>query len=396
MKVRTSPRRLGKVRVDRSPRIRQHPWQGSNVPRIGDDDQFESRYMSRLLARLTEYGAIPVTYQKDRAGLDVGAHVLVEGPTGWTPTQVRVWFQVKGKKASTLPLVEYEKGTAIGIRVPVDHLRFWYAAPEPVYLAVYVEAADEFVAEDIRDVVDRQWPGGTFYAAVPESQDTVTVALDSSRVIDERRVREMLSHRSMRVDGPAFRGRPLGHRFDPLRSRLAVCTPDLFIRLATRLLDVHDFRPNIAHEVAPGLRLVRGRLYQTLEWQSPAFSEYGVGPDDDFRDEPPVDFMHGDVVLLLDSAPQRQHLSIDDLDALRGSLRDRPATSAVAVLFNGPELSGTRGLWRSTLVDQLEMHQAGSPVHLLGLESVTSLLLVATLVYLDFAGDLSWDHVNYQ
>lgn len=34
---------------------------------------------------------------------------------------------------------------------------FWYTAPEATYLAVYVEDLDVFLAEDVRDVVDRQW-----------------------------------------------------------------------------------------------------------------------------------------------------------------------------------------------------------------------------------------------
>jgi hypothetical protein len=56
----------------------------------------------------------------------------------------------------------------------VNHLRFWYAAPEPVYLVVYVESVDLFIAEDVRDIVDRQWPRGSFYRDVPESQHEVT------------------------------------------------------------------------------------------------------------------------------------------------------------------------------------------------------------------------------
>ncbi len=34
-------------------------------------------------------------------------------------------------------------------------------------------------------------------------------------------------------------------------------------------------------------------------------------------------------------------------------------------------------------------------VRQLGLEAVSSLLLVATLVYLDFAPQIAWEHVNY-
>lgn len=32
----------------------------------------------------------------------------------------------------------------------------WYSAPESTYLVEYVEATDAFLAEDVRDIVDRQ------------------------------------------------------------------------------------------------------------------------------------------------------------------------------------------------------------------------------------------------
>lgn len=34
-------------------------------------------------------------------------------------------------------------------------------------------------------------------------------------------------------------------------------------------------------------------LQPDLEWQSPAFAEYGFGPSDDFRIEPEVESIHG-------------------------------------------------------------------------------------------------------
>jgi hypothetical protein len=186
--------------------------------------------------------------------------------------------QVKSKRAETLSLESFQTRARIDVSVQVDHLQFWYAVPEPVYLVVYVEAADAFVAEDIRDIVERQWPAGSFYPAVAEMGATVTVHVDRHRVLDGARLDAMLAHRSMRIDGPAFRGRPLGHRFDPLRSQIDVCAPELFERLARRLLEAHDFRLTHAGRVTRDLSTAQGRLYQTLEWQSPVFAEFGMGP----------------------------------------------------------------------------------------------------------------------
>ncbi len=364
------------------------------MPRIGDDDQFESEYMAKLRALLTTRG-VPLTYDKDRAGIDTGLHLFVGEASGRDATQVRVWFQVKGKRAETLSLERYQNRDRIDVSVQVDHLRFWYAAPEPVYLVVYVEAADAFVAEDIRDIVERQWPAGSFYPAVAAMGATVMVHVDTRRVLDIARLDTMLAHRSMRIDGPAFRGRPLGHRFDPLRSQIDVCAPELFKRLARMLLEAHDFRATCTATATHDLDLIEGRLYQTLEWQSPAFAEFGVGPGDDFRDEPPIESIHGQVLLALDSRPDRQHLADVEQDGLQEALDSAATDATVLVMFNGRDLSGTGGLWRSTMRD-LEVYERFGGVYLVGLEALTSLLLVATLVYLNVAPELCWRYVNFQ
>lgn len=364
------------------------------MPGIGDDDQFESEYMAKMRALLTTRG-VPLTYDKDRAGIDTGLHLFVEGPSGRDASQVRVWFQVKGKRAETLSLEGYEGRDQVDVSVKVDHLRFWYAAAEPVYLVVYVEAADVFVAEDIRDIVDRQWPGGSFYPAVAAMGATVTVHVETDRVLDDARLDGMLAHRSMRIDGPAFRGRPLGHRFDPLRSQVDVCAPELFERLTRKLLNAHDFHGDLSDAVTDDLTLVQGRLYQTLEWQSPAFAEFGVGPEDDFRDEPPIESIHGRVVLALDSRPDREDLADVERDRLQAAFNSAGRDTTILVMFNGRDLSTTGGLWRSTM-RELEVHQRLGGLHLVGLEAMTSLLLVATLVYLDVAPELSWRYVNFQ
>jgi len=364
------------------------------MTRIGDDDQFESEYMAMLRALLTPHG-VPVSYEKDRVGIDTGLHLFVEGPSGFDATHARVWFQAKGKRTSTLPLDRYQELQDINVVVQVSHLQFWFASPEPVYLVVYVQSADVFVAEDVRDIVERQWPAGSFYPAVRQSGKTVTLRVDTSQVLDSVRLKAMLAHRSMRIDGPAFRGRPLGHRFDPLRSQIEVCSPDLFERLIGRVFDAHDFRERDSAAVSLDLRLASGVLHQTLAWQSPAFAEFGFGPPVDFREEPAVEFIHGSVLIAVDMRPEREDLADKELAALRTTLDDSPEDVAVAIVFNASDLSSTGGLWRSTLRDLQAFDRSGG-VTLIGLEAVTSLLLVATLIYLDVAPELSWRYVNYQ
>jgi hypothetical protein len=369
------------------------------VPVIGQQDEFELKYMARLRAMLVEHG-IPIDYAVDRVAIDTGLHLFASSPTGRRATHARVWFQAKGKRAATLPLASFRSASTIPVSVRADHLRFWAAAPEPVYLAVYIEAADEFIAEDVRDIVERQWPANAFYSAVPESQQQVTVHVDAHQRLDGARIAAMLAHRSMRIDGPPFRGRPLGHRYDPLRSTLAPPPRDVFDRLVTRLLADHDFRPGgEAITVALDLTAVHGRFYETLEWQSPAFSEYGRSPYDDLRDEPPVEFLHGSVTVFIDPQPARVSLADPDQDRISQLLLGQDALlrtpeEPLLAIFNARDLSGTGGLWRNLVRDL-----AGSGVPFarhIGLEALSSLVLVAPLVYMDFAPELAWEHVNYR
>jgi hypothetical protein len=368
-------------------------WDAVVVPGAGESDVFEAVYMAKLKALLAPHGVI-LTYDQDRAAIDTGLHLFLEGDGDRQASQVRVWFQAKGKMAGTLPLENYRTAQTVTVKVKVDHLRFWVAAPDPVYLVVYVESGDEFIAEDVRDIVERQWPRGVFYSKVPASQGEVTLGVVTTAKLDGARVAAMLRHRSMRIDGPAFRGRPLGHRFDPIRSQIATLPPATFDRLVQRILAAHDFRDTETIDVAPDLKIVRGRLYETLSWQSPAFAEYGYGPTDDFRVEPSYETLHGKVVLIVDRSGGRASLSHAELAAITKSADPLSAETSLTVIFNNPDLSGTGGLWRRTLRD-LRFRDTYAQVRQIGLEAITFLVLVTTLVYLDLAPEIAWDHVSY-
>ena len=84
---------------------------------MDDDDAFESHYMARLSVLLSEHG-VEIRYAKDRAGIDTGLHLFVQGTEGRQATHSRVWFQVKGKRAATLSALEFEAAptVALGLR----------------------------------------------------------------------------------------------------------------------------------------------------------------------------------------------------------------------------------------------------------------------------------------
>lgn len=368
---------------------------------MGEHDELENRYMPRFEALLSESGVV-VEYRRDRAGIDTGLHLFAreekptkqgEGRPYWRALAGRVWFQLKGVHASTMSADEFHAATHVTVNVGVEHLKFWFAAPEPVYLVVYVESVDTFVGIDVRELVEREW-GRTFYASMRARSGEITTHVPTASVMNSERIASLVNHRSMRIDGPAFRGRPLGHRMDPLRSVLAHPPKERWVEMVNRVLQVHDFREASRHQVGK-LTVLHGTIAQTLLWQSPAFAEYGHRYAGEVRDEPAPEQVFGDVCVVLDSDRDRTAFS-DEEAAAATELIDAAATNeeSVVLFFRSRDLGGTGGLWRSTARGSTPSGWSGV-WHQLGLEALSFLVLTATLVYLEFASDLDWDEANY-
>ena len=132
-------------------------------PIIGKEDQFERRYTDKFRALVSGEGLF-VQYEQDRAALDLGVHLTHPAGEQRRVSHARIWFQLKGIHATTLSLEEYHRATSVSFSLPLQHLKFWFASPEPVYLALYVEAADQFVVEDVREIVYRRWGEEFFFA----------------------------------------------------------------------------------------------------------------------------------------------------------------------------------------------------------------------------------------
>ena len=104
--------------------------------KIAATDDFESRYLQKFKVEASKYGTF-IHYDKDRAAIDT----------------------------------EYIK-----IPIKVQHLKFWYASPEPVYLAIYVESADCFILEDVNEIVLRQFGEKLFSPdTFKKGQQTTTI-----------------------------------------------------------------------------------------------------------------------------------------------------------------------------------------------------------------------------
>jgi hypothetical protein len=222
-------------------------------------------------------------------------------------------------------------------------------------------------------------------------QKTTTLRLPKDSLLTDA-LHRMPNHRSLRLDGPEFRGRPLGHRLDPLRSELNPLPPDDFVALVRRLLDAHDFRPGQQIEIEPLLdrptgrvEATIGRLYLTYEWTTPLFTEVGFDPDSDFRLESAPQYAHGDVLVVI-------HAEVTDAPRVTRATRElvdrlsKDTIDTALVFFNAPDHSGFLGGWRTALHPMVGVPQ--------GLGSLAFNVLVATNVYLEFLDRLDWRIAN--
>lgn len=344
--------------------------------------------MAKLRSILGEKGLL-LDYSLDRAAIDVGVHFWVEVEGKRQVVGARVWFQAKGYHDTTVTAADYNEAETITTpSLEMDHVRYWYSSPEPVYLVLYIECVDAFLAADVRDLVDRR--GGLTKIAAP-GQKTTAFKMSKTETLG-RALANMPRHRSMRIDGPSWRGRPLGHGIDPLRSAFAPMPPVLFVDVVSGLLDAHDFR--LAAPIA-SVRdslnvdtpaVLPGRLYLTYEWVLPMTTEFGWDEGSDFRIEGAPLHAQGDVVVVVDPTGVATPESLGvDVRALAESI----AAERVIVMSNTKFTAAQFGRWR------VGAHAIGLSCEPQDLDSLTFNVLTATNVFLAFHERLAFEHTSY-
>ncbi|PPF83785.1 hypothetical protein C5E07_09840 [Pseudoclavibacter sp. RFBJ3] len=352
------------------------------MPLISDDDVLEQNYMAKLRSALTNKGVL-VEYPVDRAAIDVGVHLWVDVEGKKEVTGPRVWFQAKGFHGTTVTKADYDAAETITTpSLELDHVRAWYNAPEPVYLALYVEAANVFLVVDVRDHVERN--GGLAKIA---TQKTTTFKLSKKETL-ERALEQMPRHRSMRVDGPAWRGRPLGHGIDPLRSALSPMEPALFVEIVSELLSAHDFR---SAEPAKKLSsdaptVLQGRMHLIYEWVLPMTTEFGFDEGSEFRIEASPLHAQGDLIVVVDPTGMASPTSLGvDLAALAKSAE----INRVIVMSNTQFEPKQFGQWFGGLGSEDPRCEPQD------LASLTFNVLTTTNVFLEFHDRLAFSHISY-
>lgn len=356
---------------------------------VGHHTAFEVRYRNKLKGLLAADGLL-MEYNDDLAAIDLGLHLYTPGSSPLQTSHARVWMQAKGLRTESIGVSEYHSAKSIAVaKLPIEIVRYWYSFPEPIYLVVYVESADEFLAADIRELVDTA--GGPAKIGKSPEQKTVTLFVPTAATLAWA-VERMPRHRSMRIDGPSFRGRPLGHRLDPLRSELNRVDPGTYSRLVRSLLKAHDFRPDSPMSLekideASKVSWSFGRLTYTYEWVNPLFTEFGYDEGSDFRIEGAPFFAQGEVLVII--APSGNESHHDEIDWVElGVEVTRRDIEQVLVFTNERDHEAAyMGIWRGRIKGPACWPQ--------GLGSLSFNVLVTTNVYLEFLEHLTWRVRNY-
>ena len=357
---------------------------------VGFPSQFERDYTNKFKALLSPRGAF-MHYDVD-VGIDLGLH-LFRPTKRWAPSRpslTKVWFQLKGHTQEAFPASRLASMMLVPCRgLSVDTIGLWLASPEAVYLVVYLEATDEFIGEDVRDIVGRQAPEALMdLNLLGGGHETMTLHVDRHAVLDEMAFDRLLNHGALRVDGPQWRGRPLGHNIDPLRSEINQLGTADYLMLVERLLHAHGYDVNTVFPLPSQMEDViftQGVMHSTYEWTHPLFTEYGFSDGESLRIESRPFYVQGSCAVLIDA---RQERSADIWDYIHAICQEHMdgEVSQLLVFINRAIDEGEFG----------DVRRAAGPLECMPqhLESLTFNLLTATSIYLEFREKISWNIAN--
>lgn len=156
--------------------------------KIGAADDLEQRYMAKFRQFAAGFGTF-VEYAADRAGRDIGLHFTqLASSGGRIVTPALVWFQMKGISAAKLPKEAFDAAEAVTLSLQINHLRFWYVAPEPTYLVVYVESADQFLVFNIKAWISEKLGE----KVLTTTQQSFSVSINKKNILDDHAFRIIL------------------------------------------------------------------------------------------------------------------------------------------------------------------------------------------------------------
>lgn len=355
---------------------------------VTPQDDFEDLYTAKFRVAASQHGVV-IKYERDRAAIDLGLHLTADQ----TMSDGRVWFQLKGVHAETLSAEAFASRDSVRVHLEIEHVRAWYRSGEPVYLIVYVESVDRFLAEDVRALVDRQW-GDEVLNDGPFSpgQRSVTLSIPKDAVLSAEAWKRMRNHGSMRTDGRSFHGRPLGHARSPLSSILLPMEEATFTDLIDDLLSEHGFiekeRLNAAElfETAGEntCRLSWGELPHRLEVKFQLSNEFIPDIQTGYQREGESTFFHGRCAVFVQagvtSCPSKELVIACQKELKRAGVRQFLA------FVNGNMLvEDMRGYCGHIFLGRMPISTRA-----LHLEDIAYSVCICTNTYLRFRDRLKW------
>lgn len=372
-------------------------------------DENELVYTDKFLAAAHRHG-VSIRYTTDRAALDLGLHLTIPlNDRLKAVTGSRVWFQFKGIDADKngISKEKFDKISEIPQSVKIEHLRQWCRYAEPVYLTVYLRALDKFFAIDIQEYAEARWRGGVFKDAPftdekGKVQEWVTVYIPKSAEVNEDFWRRLGAHRSMRIDGASFQGRPLAHGHDAQTRVPRIMEPVLFEDIVGELLPAHRYRllgTGDAYKIYPGglaagdvVSISIGKVYDPYQYEP--YMTRDLLPDaDGYREDGQTHKIQGDCAVVIHS-----------------SVKTRPDVAMLRSLAQGLEARGIKNLlvfvnhYASSLalVEGAEEYNCfpeysevvrGTKVSCVPqhLEDIGKTLSLATNVYVNFRERIPWN-----
>lgn len=230
----------------------------------------------------------------------------------------------------------------------------------------------------------------------------MTVYIPKTAEVDEDFWRRLGAHRSMRIDGASFQGRPLAHGHDAQTRVPRIMEPELFEDIVGDLLTAHRYRlygTGDAYKIFPGglaagdvVSLSIGKLFDPYQYEPYWTRE--LSPDaDGYREDGQTHKIQGNCAVIIHS-----------------SVKTRPDVTMLGILAQALEAAGIKHLlvfvnhYTSTLaeVEGVEPYHC-SPTYSAGvrgtgvssvpqhLEDIGKTLSLATNVYLNFRERIPWN-----
>lgn len=372
-------------------------------------DENELVYTDKFLSAAHRHG-ISIRYTTDRAALDLGLHLTVPLNDRFKGvTCSRVWFQFKGIEAGKngISKEKFDAISEIPQSVKVEHLRQWCRYAEPVYLTVYLHAVDKFFALDIQEYAEARWRGGVFKDAPftnekGEVQESVTVYIPKTAEVDEDFWHRLGAHRSMRIDGASFQGRPLAHGHDAQTRVPRIMEPRLFEDTVGELLTAHRYRlygTGDAYQIYPGglaagdvVSISIGKLFDPYQYE-PYWTRELLPDADGYREDGQTHKIQGDCAVIIHSSV-KTHPDVAMLRSLAQGLEARGIKNLlVFVNHYTSSLALVEGVGPYNCFPQYSEGVRGTRVSCVPqhLEDIGKTISLATNVYVNFRERIPWN-----